>query len=93
MYEFKPDKINIIILDKSTSTSGKYEIFLGEHNNGVETCYDVGAFNNFSGELIRRHYQLKWEAEEFYEEWKEKTRGENEYEEDEPSGFNIIKPC
>ena len=93
MYEFKPDKINIIILDKGLSTSGKYEFFLGEHYNGVDRCYDVGVFNMFSGELIRRHYQLKWEAEEFYEEWKEKMREEKEYEEDEPSGFNIIKPC
>lgn len=92
MFEFKEDKLNLVILDKFTSTSGKYLCFLGEHFNGTERCIDVGVFNNFKRELIRRHYQLEWEAKEFYEHFKEDMRGSGEYESDEPSGFESFSP-
>lgn len=92
MIEFKPDKIGVTIIEKSTSTSGKYTIFLGEHFNGKEQCYDVGSLNLLNGELTRRHYTQKWEAQDFWETFKSEMRQRGEYESDEPSGLTIIPP-
>lgn len=92
MYEFKEDKINILIEDKFTSSSGKYLGFLGQHYNGVETCFDFGCVNLQTGEITKRHYKLEWECKEAYEQFKEDMRGTGTYEDDEPSGFTIIKP-
>lgn len=87
MHHLKPDRVGIIILDRFTSTLGKYDCGLGEHDSGE--CFDVFAFNNLTGELIRRHYKLKWEAQEFYETFKEAMRGSGEYEDSEPNPFRI----
>jgi hypothetical protein len=92
MYSFKEDKIGITILEKYNSTSGKYTCFFGEHFNGTEECYDVGALNLINGELTRRHYISRAEAGEFWEEFKSNMRGTGIYESDERDEFSIIPP-
>lgn len=47
-----------VILEKTQSTSSRYEIFLGTHYHGCQ-CWIVGAYNRDTGELIQRHYNEK----------------------------------
>ena len=45
-----------VVTKEETSGSGKYRIFLGHHFVQGHTCYDVGAINRETGEIISRHY-------------------------------------
>lgn len=62
---------DLILLSQALSTSGKYEIFYGEHMNKGSQCYDVGGLNCMTGMITRRHYTDKAAAlacwEEFYQ--------------------------
>ena len=48
-----------IPLDKHRSTSGRFEIFLGQHYHQGVICYIVGAYDERTGVLTARHYSVK----------------------------------
>ena len=87
--DIRDDKFGITLYEKFESTSGKYLAGCGEHFNGIDVCYDIKCLNRVTREIITRHYSLKWEMLEHYEEWKEKMRGSGEYEQDEPEDFPV----
>lgn len=65
------DRLRCVIISKVQSTTGKYFCFLGTHYNGKVQCYDVGSYNNVTGEIVRRHYTLEGNKEEAYAYWSE----------------------
>lgn len=74
-------KIDRIILASCTSTSSKYQLLLAEHIVAGRFCYDVIAFNNWTGLSISRHYREdlsdeinKSEALRIYDEYREKLQ-------------------
>lgn len=48
-----------IPLDRHRSTSGRFEIFLGQHYHEGILCYLVGAYDELTGQLTCRHYSVK----------------------------------
>lgn len=86
-------KVDIVILGSAVSTSGKYGLFLGEHYISGFPCYDVGAFNKASGEIVRRHYRDKAQALCFWEDFQtQMTAPAGEEESNEKDIFRIIEP-
>lgn len=69
VYTFPRRIKDIVIITKALSTSGKYEIFYGEHIRAGKQCFDVGSLNGKSGEIVRRHYSTKEEALAFWEDF------------------------
>lgn len=83
-------KIDGIILGQVISTSGKYKIFFLTHFNGKQACWDVGVFNNKTGEVTRRHYSDKVEALAYWEEFSTKMTEKGGLEEREEQERIII---
>lgn len=45
-----------VVLEETTSYSGRYKIFFGHHYVPKGLCHDVGCINQKTGEIITRHY-------------------------------------
>lgn len=87
------DRLKCVILGKASSYTGKYFLFYGTHYNGRMQCYDVGAYNNVTGEIIRRHYTDKTAALVYWDDFREgMQRPKPGGEADEPKGFTIYDP-
>lgn len=54
---FQPDKYNVQVTHKATSTTGRWIIFLGQHYDGTSFCWDVGFFQTISGAVQRLHFK------------------------------------
>jgi hypothetical protein len=75
--------IDAIKLFSFKSTSGKYDGFLATHYDGKQQCYDVGTFNNATGEVVRRHYKKREVAIAFYSNFRDKMTAQGAPPEDE----------
>jgi hypothetical protein len=87
------DKLGLPILDRCVSTTGKYFCFYGVHYDSKDSCFDVGAVNTLTGEIVKRHYPDEKEASEFWETFRAQMQAPREGGiEDEPTGFVVITP-
>lgn len=88
------DRIGLVVLGSSMSTTGKYWIGIGHHWAGAHKCTDVLCVNQKTGEIIKRHYKdNQTEALVFWEQFHEKmTAKRGPSEEDEIDPITIITP-
>jgi hypothetical protein len=49
-------KPKCVVLKEVLSDSGKYKLYYGHHFVKGKMCYDVGAINQETGEILARHY-------------------------------------
>jgi hypothetical protein len=80
-------------IDECVSTTGKYSCAFGQHFRPT-LCYDVLAHNNYTNEVIRRHYDdRKEEAQRFWEEFKQlMTAPRSEPESEEKDELYLFGP-
>lgn len=87
---------DVVILEKTKSTSGRFLIFLGNHYEKGHACWVVGSSDLESGEIVMRHYNdqipgclsPKAQAYSYWEEFRAKITEQKEdgyYEEDDQS--------
>lgn len=87
---------DIIMYEKTLSTSGQFLIFYGQHFEKGHSCWVVGSSNKASGEIVMRHYNdqipgcvsPKAQAVQFWEEFRARMTERKEhgnYEEDDAS--------
>lgn len=87
------DRLGLIVLGSTLSTTGKYWIAIGHHWKGAHQCHDVISVNQQNGEIIKRHYKSKEEALIFWETfYQQMTAPRGPSEEDECDPMTIIKP-
>lgn len=98
-------KPNVTILERSTSWSGKYFIFLGSHYHHGSICWVFGGQSRVTGITTMRHYNskettaladnpeaLKAYATNQWEEYKEKMKAAPDHEEESNELFRDIEP-
>lgn len=87
---------NIVMLEKTKSTSGRFLIFVGNHFEAGISCWVVGSSDLQTGQIVMRHYNdkipgclsPKSQAYTYWEEFRNKMterKPDGYYEEDDAS--------
>lgn len=51
--------LKCVVLERARSTSGNWEVYLGQHYHDGALCFIVGGYNLKDGRHVARHYNEK----------------------------------